>query len=75
MHKFFLGVLTGICLLFFVVGVAKSKIAANIGAVASNGDLPGIYNANPNDLALRDGYPSALLVDNAGRAVVTTTNP
>lgn len=72
MYKFFLGVIAGIGLITIVLSFKPNQ---NLGAVASNGDFIGIYNATPTDMALVDGFGSALLVDSHGRLIATSTNP
>lgn len=46
----------------------------SLGATPSSNGLPGIYNATPTDLGLRDGYGSALLVDASGRLVISPSS-
>lgn len=45
-----------------------------LGAVPSNGGLPGIYNATGTDLVLGDGYGSALAVDRYGRTILSPSS-
>lgn len=71
MTKFFLGMLAGI-LLFTGFLLVKRQ---NLGASASSGDMIGIYNATTTDLVLRDGFGSALAVDQNGRLITTSTSP
>lgn len=66
-----------------VVGIASAVALSivitdlspkNLGAVPSNGGLPGIYNATGTDLELRDGFGSALAVDENGRVILSPSS-
>ena len=59
---------------FNYVRANGSSIGQFLGATPSNGDFPGIYNATPTDLGLRDGYGSALLTDANGRLIISPSS-
>lgn len=71
MKTFLLGLLVGAGTMAGVYLLVPQQ--SRLGAVPSNGDMIGIYNAT--ELQLRDGYGSALAVDEYGRLVTTTTLP
>lgn len=58
-----------------VLGFQYVNKPALMGAIPSAGDFIGIYNATTTDLVLRDGYGSALAVDQNGRLITTSTSP